>query len=136
MLRNKKQTEHLPPMTQNQLYNYSVCNKAFHQAFGGQKTSHRKNSTATSSDDGNPSTSTSANNASTASNISGGDMSSKSDVTFSDDGVASHSTSPAPRDFDLNLPVMAEFQLALATPHCISTITWELYCKKKHQSKI
>lgn len=157
----KKQTENStppppspsPPTTQNQSYNCSVCNKAFptYQALGGHKASHRKNSTATAPDDGNPSTSTStANAASTASNVSalnptgrlhecsvchksfptgqalgghkrrhyegtigGGGGSSKSGVTTSDSGVASHSASHAPRDFDLNLPATPEFQLEL-----------------------
>ncbi|CAA3024533.1 zinc finger ZAT10-like [Olea europaea subsp. europaea] len=155
----KKQTENStppspsPPTTQNQSYNCSVCNKAFptYQALGGHKASHRKNSTATAPDDGNPSTPTStANAASTASNVSalnptgrlhecsvchksfptgqalgghkrrhyegtigGGGGSSKSGVTTSDSGVASHSASHAPRDFDLNLPATPEFQLEL-----------------------
>ncbi|KAL2549310.1 zinc finger protein ZAT10-like [Forsythia ovata] len=38
---------------------------------------------------------------------------SKSGITFSDGGVASHIASHAPRDFDLNLPATPEFQLAL-----------------------
>ncbi|CAI9786277.1 unnamed protein product [Fraxinus pennsylvanica] len=161
----KKQTENSPPpsppTTQNQSYNCSVCNKAFpsYQALGGHKASHRKNSTATASDDGNTSTSTSANAASTASNVSalnptgrlhecsvchksfptgqalgghkrrhyegtigGGGGSSKSGVTSSDGGVASHSTSHAPKDFDLNLPATPEFQLALTVD-----------CEKKSQ---
>ncbi|KAL2479847.1 Uncharacterized protein Adt_32813 [Abeliophyllum distichum] len=65
------------------LHECSVCHKSFSngQAFGGHKRCHYEGT------------------------ISGNDGISKSGVTFSDGGVASHSASHAPRDFDLNLPL-------------------------------
>ncbi|XP_022876322.1 zinc finger protein ZAT10-like [Olea europaea var. sylvestris] len=69
------------------LHECSVCHKSFPtgQALGGHKRRHYEGT------------------------IGGGGGSSKSGVTTSDSGVASH----APRDFDLNLPATPEFQLEL-----------------------
>ncbi|KAI3715973.1 hypothetical protein L6452_22975 [Arctium lappa] len=108
-----------PPHSDNFIMSYkcSLCNKEFatYQALGGHKSSHRKNILQPNNSDDHPSTSSALKTSGRAHECS---ICHKSFSTGQ--ALGGHKrrhydprTHAQPRDFDLNLPALPEFQLGL-----------------------